>query len=75
MAQSDQVVQNATFPTVRADINDNLAALYTKALGLLILQRLAFKLLHFSPGLIQVAARQFGKSATLQIPLGLRLVF
>jgi len=33
MAQSDQVVQNATFPTVRADINDNLAALYSQNSG------------------------------------------
>lgn len=33
MAQSDQVVQNATFPTVRADINDNLAAIYSQSSG------------------------------------------
>jgi hypothetical protein len=33
MAQSDQVVQNATFPTVRADINNNLAALYSQSSG------------------------------------------
>jgi len=33
MAQSDQVVQNATFPAVRADINDNLAALYSQSSG------------------------------------------
>jgi hypothetical protein len=33
MAQSDQVVQNATFPNVRADINDNLAALYSQSSG------------------------------------------
>jgi len=33
MSQSDQVVQNATFPTVRADINDNLAALFTQSSG------------------------------------------
>jgi hypothetical protein len=33
MAQSDQVVQNATFPSVRADINDNLAALYSQNSG------------------------------------------
>jgi hypothetical protein len=33
MAQSDQVVQNTTFPTVRADINDNLAALYSQNSG------------------------------------------
>jgi hypothetical protein len=33
MAQSDQAVQNATFPTVRADINDNLAALYSQSSG------------------------------------------
>ena len=33
MAQSDQVVQNATFPSVRADINDNLAALFTQSSG------------------------------------------
>jgi len=33
MAQSDQVVQNATFPSVRADINDNLAALYSQSSG------------------------------------------
>jgi hypothetical protein len=33
MAQSDQVVQNATFPAVRADINDNLAALYSQNSG------------------------------------------
>lgn len=33
MAQSDQTVQNATFPTVRADINDNLAALFSQSSG------------------------------------------
>ena len=33
MAQSDQVVQNATFPSVRADINDNLAALFSQSSG------------------------------------------
>ena len=33
MAQSDQIVQNATFPSVRADINDNLAALYSQSSG------------------------------------------
>ena len=33
MAQSDQAVQNATFPSVRADINDNLAALYSQSSG------------------------------------------
>jgi hypothetical protein len=33
MAQSDQVVQNATFPSVRADINDNLAALFSQNSG------------------------------------------
>lgn len=33
MAQSDQVVQNATFPAVRADINDNLAALFSQSSG------------------------------------------
>ena len=33
MSQSDQVVQNATFPSVRADINDNLAALYSQSSG------------------------------------------
>jgi len=33
MAQSDQVVQNATFPSVRADINDNLSALYSQSSG------------------------------------------
>ena len=33
MAQSDQVVQNATFPTVRGDINDNLAALFSQSEG------------------------------------------
>jgi hypothetical protein len=33
MAQSDQVVQDATFPSVRADINDNLAALYSQSSG------------------------------------------
>ena len=33
MAQSDQVVQNATFPTVRGDINDNLAALFSQSSG------------------------------------------
>jgi microcystin-dependent protein len=33
MAQSDQVVQNATFPSVRADINNNLAALYSQSSG------------------------------------------
>lgn len=34
MAQSDQTVQNATFPTVRADINDNLAALFSQSSGI-----------------------------------------
>jgi hypothetical protein len=33
MAQSDQVVQNNTFPVVRADINDNLEALYSQSSG------------------------------------------
>lgn len=33
MAQSDQVVQNATFPSVRTDINDNLAALFSQSSG------------------------------------------
>ena len=33
MSQSDQVVQNATFPSVRADINDNLAALFSQSSG------------------------------------------
>jgi hypothetical protein len=33
MAQADQTIQNATFPTVRADINDNLAALFTDSSG------------------------------------------
>lgn len=33
MAQSDQLVQNATFPSVRKDINDNLAALYSQSSG------------------------------------------
>jgi len=33
MAQSDQSVQNATFPSVRADINDNFAALFSQSSG------------------------------------------
>lgn len=33
MAQADQSVANATFPTVRADINDNLAALFSQSSG------------------------------------------
>jgi len=33
MAQSDQSVQNATFPNVRIDINDNLAALFSQSSG------------------------------------------
>jgi hypothetical protein len=33
MAQADQTVQNATFPTLRADINSNLAALFTDSSG------------------------------------------
>ena len=33
MAQADQVIQNDTFPTVRADINNNLAALFTNSSG------------------------------------------
>jgi hypothetical protein len=33
MAQSDQTVQNDTFPTVRADINNNLAALFSNSSG------------------------------------------
>ena len=33
MAQADQVVENALFPTVRNQINDNLAALYTQSSG------------------------------------------
>jgi hypothetical protein len=33
MAQADQTVQNNTFPTVRADINNNLAALFSNNSG------------------------------------------
>jgi hypothetical protein len=33
MAQADQSIQNATFPTVRADINNNLAALFSDSSG------------------------------------------
>jgi hypothetical protein len=33
MAQSDQTIQNASFPNVRADINDNLEALFTQSSG------------------------------------------
>lgn len=33
MAQADQQVQNASFPAVRADINDNLAALFSQSSG------------------------------------------
>jgi hypothetical protein len=33
MAQSDISVQDATFPSVRADINDNLAALFSQSSG------------------------------------------
>lgn len=33
MAQADQTVQNDTFPTVRADINNNLAALFSASSG------------------------------------------
>jgi hypothetical protein len=33
MAQADQQVQNAAFPAVRADINDNLAALFSQSSG------------------------------------------
>jgi hypothetical protein len=33
MAQADQSIQNATFPTVRADINNNLAALFSANSG------------------------------------------
>jgi hypothetical protein len=33
MAQADQVIQNDTFPTVRADINNNLAALFSNSSG------------------------------------------
>ena len=33
MPQSDRTVQNATFPSVRADINDNLAALFSQSSG------------------------------------------
>jgi hypothetical protein len=33
MAQADQTVQNATFPTVRSDINSNLAALFSDSSG------------------------------------------
>lgn len=33
MAQSDQTIQNATFPAVRADLNDNLAALFSQSSG------------------------------------------
>lgn len=31
--QSDQTIQNTTFPNVRADINDNLQALFTQSSG------------------------------------------
>jgi hypothetical protein len=33
MAQADQTVQNATFPTIRSDINNNLAALFSDSSG------------------------------------------
>jgi hypothetical protein len=33
MAQADQTIQNAAFPTVRADINNNLAALFSANSG------------------------------------------
>lgn len=33
MAQADQTIQNNTFPAVRADINNNLAALFTNNSG------------------------------------------
>jgi hypothetical protein len=33
MAQADQIVQNDTFPAVRADINGNLAALFSNSSG------------------------------------------
>jgi hypothetical protein len=33
MAQADQSIQNATFPAVRADINNNLAALFSDSSG------------------------------------------
>lgn len=33
MAQADQTIQNNTFPTVRADINNNLAALFSNSSG------------------------------------------
>jgi hypothetical protein len=33
MAQADQTVENATFPTVRAEINSNLAALFSANSG------------------------------------------
>jgi hypothetical protein len=33
MAQADQSIQNATFPTVRSDINNNLAALFSDSSG------------------------------------------
>ena len=33
MAQADQTVQNDTFPNVRADINNNLAALFSNSSG------------------------------------------
>lgn len=33
MAQADQTVQNASFPSVRTDINDNLAALFSQSSG------------------------------------------
>jgi hypothetical protein len=33
MAQADQTIQNNTFPAVRADINNNLAALFTNSSG------------------------------------------
>ena len=33
MAQADQQVQNSSFPAVRADINDNLSALFSQSSG------------------------------------------
>lgn len=33
MAQSDQAIQNALFPSVRTDLNDNLAAIFSQSSG------------------------------------------
>lgn len=33
MAQADQTIQNATFPTTRADLNNNFAALFSQSSG------------------------------------------